>query len=105
MECETDYGYSTTVDALTVTGTALGVNEHVKAAVQYYPNPAKNVLNFSSDSNVSDVAIFSLLGQKVLETKVNSNEGQINVSNLASGNYIVQATTENGIETFKLAKQ
>lgn len=105
VECETDYGYSTTVDALTVTGTALGVNEHTKTLIQYYPNPAKNVLNFSSDSTISDVVIFSLSGQKVLETKVNSNEGQMNVANLATGNYIVQATTEDGVETFKLAKQ
>lgn len=105
VECETDYGYSTTVDALTVTATQLGVNEFAKAQVRYYPNPAGNVLNFSSPEAVSEIQIFNLFGQKVLDKKLNANEGQIDVSNLAAGNYVVQTTTSVGTESFKLAKK
>lgn len=105
VECETDYGYSTTVDALTVTATQLGVNEFAKAQVKYYPNPAGNVLNFSSPETVSEIQIFNLLGQKVLDRKLNANDGQIDVSNLANGNYVVQTTTIIGTETFKLSKK
>lgn len=105
VECETDYGYSTTVDALTVTASPLGVSEHAKALVKYYPNPAANVLNFTSPEMVSNVQIFNLIGQKVLERKLNATEGQIDISSLAPGNYLVQATTEMGTETFKIAKK
>lgn len=105
VECETDYGYSTTVDALTVTATQLGVNEFAKAQVKYYPNPAGNVLNFSSPETVSEIQIFNFLGQKVLDRKLNANDGQIDVSNLANGNYVVQTTTIIGTETFKLSKK
>lgn len=105
VEVETDYGYSTTVDALVVNGV-LATSEFEKAAVvKYYPNPAENVLHFSSHETVSDVAVFNLLGQKVLETKVNANEGQIDISGLASGNYVVQANTGAGKETFKMVKK
>ena len=104
VECETDYGYSTTVDALTVTATQLGVNEFAKAQVRYYPNPAGNVLNFSSPETVSEIQIFNLLGQKVLDRKLNATEGQIDLSGLSSGNYVLQTTTAIGTESFKLAK-
>ena len=105
VECETDYGYSTTVDALTVTATQLGVNEFAKAQVKYYPNPAGNVLNFSCPEAVSDIQIFNLLGQKVLDRKLNATEGQIDLSELSTGNYVVQTTTAIGTESFKLAKK
>lgn len=104
VECETDYGYSTTVDSLVVTGT-LGVNQFLKSTVNFYPNPAENVLNFSSNELVSDVLIFNTLGQKVMETKVNSIEGQIDISDLAAGNYIVRGITQSGTQLFKVVKK
>ena len=104
IECETDYGYSTTVDSLVVTGT-LGVNHFLKSTVSFYPNPAENILNFSSHEIVSDINVFNLLGQKVLETKVDSNQGQIDISNLASGNYIVRANAQSGTQLFRVVKK
>lgn len=104
VECETDYGYSTTVDALVVTGT-LGVNQFLKSVISFYPNPVNNILNFSSNEIVSEINIFNTLGQKVLESKVNVAHGQIDISNLASGNYIVRGETEAGTEMVKIVKK
>lgn len=105
VEVETDYGYSTTVDALVVNGEPLGVDERKMLSVGYYPNPAQDVLHFSSNQKVNELRVFTLLGQKVLETAVENNMGQIDVSSLSSGNYIVQAITANGTHAFKLAKK
>ncbi|MGV9004132.1 T9SS type A sorting domain-containing protein [Flavobacterium sp.] len=103
VECETDYGYATTVDALVVTGT-LGVNQFVKSSISFYPNPAENILNFSSNEIISEINVFNILGQKVLESKVNATTGQIDISNLTSGSYIVRGTTNLGTEMVKIIK-
>ncbi len=104
IECETDYGYSTTVDSVKVEGT-LGVTDFSKALISYYPNPTENILNFSSTEIISNMSIVNLLGQKVMEVKTNSNQGQIDLSDLPSGNYILNANTEYGLETFKIVKK
>lgn len=105
VEVETDYGYSTTVDALEVKATALGTHEFSKSLVKYYPNPTEKLLNLSSSETISDVTVFNLLGQKVLESTINSNEGQLDISSLTSGNYVIHANTEKGKEIFKIVKK
>lgn len=105
IECETDYGYSTTVDALTIAATVLSNDEFSRKTISYYPNPTENILNFSSTEIVSEISVFNVLGQKVMETKVNSTQGQIDISNLASGNYVVQGNTETGSQVYKIVKK
>lgn len=51
-----------------------------------YPNPASDILNIEFNEAIKSVEIYSLQGQKVLET----NQTEINISNLASGMYIVK---------------
>jgi hypothetical protein len=105
VEVETDYGYSTTVDALEVKGNTLGLHEFSKSVVKYYPNPTGGLLNLSSGETISDVTVFNLLGQKVLESTINSNQGQLDISSLTSGNYVIHANTEKGKEIFKIVKK
>lgn len=70
-----------------------------------YPNPVKDVLNLSSAQNISDVAVYNLLGQQVLLLNLNANKGQVNMSSLASGTYLVKVNTENGVNTIKVIKE
>ena len=105
VECETDYGYSTTVDALTISATVLSNDEFSRKSISYYPNPTQNILNYSSNEIISDIIIFNVLGQKVMETKVNSTQGQIDISTLASGNYVVRGNTEAGPQVYKIVKK
>lgn len=68
-----------------------------------YPNPATNELTVSTGINdeITNVIIYSLAGQKLLET----NKNTINVSTLSNGVYIVSVTTAKGNATQKLVKQ
>lgn len=70
-----------------------------------YPNPVKNVLNLSYSQDISDVAVFNLLGQQVLAKKVNATESQIDMSNLTQGTYLVKVTVENQVKTIKVIKE
>jgi hypothetical protein len=67
--------------------------------VSVYPNPAKDVLNIEMTNEVKSVEIYNFQGQKVLE----SNQKQINVSNLSSGMYMIKVQdSENSVATKKV---
>jgi hypothetical protein len=72
-----------------------------------YPNPANNILNinFASAVNKASVKIFSVIGSEVLSTTATGNDVSVDISNLASGTYMVQIITDNVSETKKIVKQ
>jgi hypothetical protein len=71
-----------------------------------YPNPVTNGKLYISSESSSEkqVAIYSLLGQKVLETKT-ANNAEINVSQLAKGAYILNVTEDGKSDSKKLMIQ
>ena len=78
--------------------------ELTKNSIVIYPNPASSVLTIvaSDSSEVKSTVIYTLAGQKVIETSNTS----INVSALSSGIYIVKSTTANGASySQKLVKE
>ena len=61
--------------------------------ISLYPNPAKEVLNISSSSQIAKIEVFDLLGKKVASNNNNSN---VNVAAIGKGAYIVKVVQENG---------
>ena len=72
---------------------------------KFYPNPVKDVLNLSYTQNISDIAVYNLLGQKVIENTINANSATIDMSALSGGSYIVKITSENQTKTIKVIKE
>jgi hypothetical protein len=82
---------------------ALGVTQFDKSKVSYYPNPVVDVLHLKSDSDISNIEVFNLLGQKV-NSKV-FDATTIDLSNLASGTYLVRFTSDAMQQSIKVVKQ
>ncbi|PXY45092.1 pectate lyase family protein [Flavobacterium hydrophilum] len=83
----------------------LGLGDNVLASkLAVYPNPVSDQLFISSeDKKVENVVIYSLSGFVV---KNISNEVEsVDVSDLASGNYIVKLTTDQGTAIKKIIKK
>lgn len=70
-----------------------------------YPNPVRDILNLSYNQSISDVTVFNLLGQKVIEEKANTGSVQIDMSMLVSGSYIVKVASGDRIKAIKIIKQ
>lgn len=70
-----------------------------------YPNPVKDVLHLSYAENITDVAVFNLLGQQVIAKTINANKGQLDLSGLAAGSYLVKLTAGNQVKTIKIIKE
>jgi hypothetical protein len=82
---------------------ALGVNQFEASDISYYPNPVVDVLNIKSDSKISNIEVYNLLGQKVDSKILDSN--RIDLSNLASGTYLVKFTSDTLQQSIKVIKQ
>jgi hypothetical protein len=74
------------------------------ASFKYYPNPVKNVLNLSYDSDITSVAVYNMLGQQVLAKDVNAAETTVDMSALADGAYVVNVTIGDSVKTVKVIK-
>lgn len=82
----------------------LGISDVSASVLSYYPNPVENVLYINSDLELKTVAVYTTLGQKVMEIG-NPEEKTIDLSQLSKGIYMVSAQLENGnSETFKIIK-
>lgn len=70
-----------------------------------YPNPVKDILNLSYTDNISNVAVFNLLGQKIIDRAINANSTAIDMSSLPSGGYIVRITSDSQTRSIKIIKE
>ncbi|RZJ33144.1 MAG: T9SS type A sorting domain-containing protein [Flavobacterium sp.] len=84
---------------------SLANNQFTNGSFTAYPNPVKSVLNLSSVQNISNVAVYNLLGQQVLAKPMNASEGQIDMSSLSRGTYMVKVTANNEVKTIKVIKE
>jgi len=82
----------------------LGTSDNTIEGFSYYPNPATNVLNLSSQENIERVSIFNILGQKVVDLDVNATSTQLNVDHLTTGTYIMKVSVEGQTGTYKIIK-
>lgn len=77
-----------------------------KNKITIYPNPSKNILNFSTlkDFKIDSAKIFDTTGKLIFNT-LNSVDNQIDISNLSNGIYFLSLqNNENGSLTQKFIK-
>lgn len=96
------------LDDITVTaGNVAGVNDVLASQLSVYPNPANNVVNIANAENIliNGVEIVDLNGRTIKSSKFNGvANAEINVSDLASGVYMMNISSDKGTTTKKIVK-
>lgn len=87
-----------------VEGTA-GTEDFANAKFSVYPNPANDVINVSYADAIDGVTITDLNGRVVKQVALGVNEGQINISDLSQGVYILNASANGKSITEKIVKK
>ena len=83
---------STSIKAASVASTDL-----------WFPNPAKETISIKQNKTaLTDICVYDMLGSKIYLTY---NNGQIDVSTLKYGTYILQYTTDGNRNNFKFTKE
>jgi|GEM_PF-2746995 len=75
------------------------------AKLTYYPNPVSDMLTVTYSNAIESVEIFNVLGQKVYQKTHNSQEVKIDMSSLATGNYIVNVMANGLVKNIKVIKK
>jgi len=86
------------LDNISLTSSAEVIE--LSSNLKVYPNPANDVLNISTNGEISNVVISTLDG-KVMKT---STESSVDVSNLTAGMYIYQVTVNGKVSTGNFVK-
>ena len=79
-------------------------HELIKSSeISIYPNPATSVINIKSiDEEIQSVAVFNLLGKRVLHQKNKIFNTVLNTSSLSKGIYLIKLKTKNQQFTEKI---
>lgn len=84
-----------------ISGVEENIADGINTSVTIFPNPAADIVYVAAD-DVKSIEVYSISGQLVA---ANAGEQSINVSNLATGNYIVKIATAKGAFSQKLIKK
>ena len=110
------YGYDVTVvdnmgcsgmDSVTVTVYACAsLNDLTALVMNVYPNPTKAILNIQLKEGTqnAEVRIIDLSGKVILNKKASNNYLELNLSELALGNYWLEVVTIDGAQRVQIAK-
>src|SRR5690606_18599144 len=96
------------IDNVEVPSGVLGVNEQLLSQFSIYPNPASDVINIANAENilVNGVEIVDLNGRVVKSVNFNGvTQAQINISELSSGMYLMNVSSDQGTTTKKIVKK
>ena len=99
-----DLGNIIWIDNIVVGSDIVGINDiENKMQTNIYPNPASTSLYIQTEANISQSEIYNIQGQCV--KKIQSENKDLYVGDLASGVYMLRITTDSGISTHKFIKQ
>ncbi|MDC8000339.1 T9SS type A sorting domain-containing protein [Aequorivita todarodis] len=90
---------------IVIDGTNLGVSDNTIAGFSYYPNPTNGILNLNSVDNIEHVSLYNLLGQVVIDNRVNATTSQVDISGLSTGTYLMKVSVNGQIGTYRILKQ
>ena len=91
-------------EAAVISSCNLSVPDVNDYQLSYYPNPVKDIFYLSYDVEIVSISVMNTLGQLVLSQNIGSNNAQIDMSTLPSGNYFVKVESSEVMRTVKVIK-
>ena len=86
--------YFSTTQNIEITTSTLSTSEFDKLAFSVYPNPANNTINFKSNTTISNIKLYNLIGQEILAKDINDRQSSIDLSTYSSGSYLLSFYVE-----------
>ena len=89
----------------TLKSSSLGIEDQKQKQLSFstFPNPVNNELNFKIDAEIESISIVDISGRVVL--KVETDQPNLSVSQLNSGLYIANISTDKGLFSRKFVKK
>lgn len=91
--------------AVTMKLNTLSTPDFILSNFKYHPNPVKNILTIENTSVIDEASLFSVSGKVILDKKINSLHSNLDLSNVATGIYILKVKSEGQEKTIKIVKE
>ena len=85
--------------------SAASVNDTLIDGFTMYPNPVGNILHIKANVSIDQVNISDMLGRNLIKSDTSALDMEINMNHLPIGTYLVEVTSGNNTETYKLIKE
>jgi photosystem II stability/assembly factor-like uncharacterized protein len=103
IQCVSNDAFIFLVDDIAISFFTSTGDQPVAQNLKVYPNPVSDVLNVTYSSEITNARLFNISGKLVYESAGNSNELRISTSELPSGLYLLNITTNEGVVTRKVS--
>jgi hypothetical protein len=70
-----------------------------------FPNPTKGLITISAASIIEKVELLTMLGQKLKQENIKSTQGDVDISSVASGTYLIKVYADKTVHTLKVIKE
>ncbi|MEP1489556.1 MAG: T9SS type A sorting domain-containing protein [Algibacter sp.] len=101
--CNWVFGAKFDLEFSLVMSAALSVSEVSANQTKIYPNPVKDIFTITN-SQSADIIVYNILGKVVLNKKMESNNGSVDISNFNTGVYYVSINNNGVISNKKIVK-
>jgi hypothetical protein len=78
--------------------------DYDSSSIAVYPNPSSSNINIISTVTLGTIEIYNLMGQKVFMQNETSNQVNLNVAHLPSGNYLLKCFSDGKTSTSRFVK-
>ena len=79
--------------SVTVVVMTVGIDGTESEMLRIFPNPTASLVNINSESTVSNISVFNVAGQQVMNVK---GSNTVDMRSLENGNYVLRIEFENG---------
>jgi len=94
-------GYVATVSC----ENSLAVGDFERFDFAYYPNPTTGIINITAATEMSEVSVYNITGQLLLQNKINAMDANVNLTAFSTGTYFFRLKFGDFVKTFKVVKQ
>ncbi|MFN8273825.1 MAG: T9SS type A sorting domain-containing protein [Flavobacteriaceae bacterium] len=100
-----DYNFPIITNQTTTTVSLLALDEFGRSKVSMTPNPVKNILNITANSNLQKVELLDIQGRVLESHSAAEHQTSLDLSGKARGMYLVRVTSELGSSIQKIIKE
>lgn len=102
---QTVNGCESTLRLAVTAGNDLHTPGFEMTKLNYYPNPVTDIIAVDYSDTIDTIEIYNLLGQKVAGKNYAANQVKVDMTNLASGTYILKVVSKGMIKDVKVIKR
>jgi Metallo-peptidase family M12/Secretion system C-terminal sorting domain len=95
-----DAGYVATVACL----NSLGTSDFNQIDFSYYPNPTNGIVKINSNTEITEIKVYSVTGQLLMEDKTKQLNSNVNIADFANGTYFFKVKFSEKETNFKIQK-